>query len=159
MRAYYSSKFSYEGKPYNFTGKAFGKISPVVSVKTAGMPLKIKSIKAKGTKVKSYKVREPIWSWYSNPWGGITIYISGYKMVKKYTTTTKVTVKLKKKPGAKGIVVGGKKLKGNKKVYKVKISYSGKLKNKKVKIGVYSYQDNTYKGYTKKVTKKVKLKK
>ena len=59
-----------------------------------------------------------------------------------------MTVKLKKKPGTAGIYIGTKRLRGNKKTYSTTFTQSGKLKGKKLKVAVYSYQSKTYGGYS-----------
>ena len=153
VRAYYVATVKYKGKPYTFTGKK----SKSVSMKTAAAKPKVKSIKISNAKVSSYTYRQPIY--YSNPWGGITIDFVNGPLVKAYQTTVTVTVKLKKKPGAAGIYINGKKVKGNKKVYKTKLTFDGKKKGKKVTIKVYSYQSATYGGNSPTYIKKVKVKK
>ena len=94
--------------------------------------------------------------WYRT-WIGTTLYIylDHYETIKAWKTTYRVTVNLKRKPGAAGIYIDGKKLKGNKKTYSAKMETSGKMKGKKLKVKVYSYQSNQYHGYSQKVSKKV----
>ena len=74
-----------------------------------------------------------------------------------WTTKYKVTVKLKKKPGTTGIMIGDKKIKGNKKTYSATFEDSGKLKGKKITIGVCTYNDAKVGGYGKVYKKKVKV--
>ena len=74
-----------------------------------------------------------------------------------WTTTYKVTVKLKKKPGAAGLMIGDKKVKGNKTTYTVTFTDSGKLKGKKIKFGICTYNDPQVGGYGKVYKKKVKV--
>ena len=74
-----------------------------------------------------------------------------------WTTTYKVTVKLRKKPGTAGIMIGDKKVKGNKTTYTTTFKDSGKLKGKKIKIGVCTYNDAQVGGYGKVYKKKVKV--
>ena len=81
-----------------------------------------------------------------------------YKKSYIWTTTYTVTVKLKKKPGAEGLMIGDKKVKGNKTTYKATFTDSGKLKGKKITIGICSYNDPDVGGYGKVYKKKVKVK-
>ncbi len=74
-----------------------------------------------------------------------------------WTTTYTVTVKLKKKPGAAGIRIGDKKVRGNKTTYTATFTDSGKLKGKKIRIGVCTYNDAQVGGYGKVYKKKVKV--
>ena len=157
VRTYFVYSGTYKGKKYTFTGKNMGKVSKTQSIKTAAAKPKIKSIKITGAKITSSTYRQPIY--YYNPWGGITIDFVNGPLVTEYNTTATVTVKLKKKPGAAGIYINGKLVKGNKKVYKAKVTFDGKKKGKKVTIKVYSYQSTKYKGYSPKASKKVKIKK
>ncbi len=153
VRAHYGKKVSYNGKSYFFTGKALGKVSKAVKIKTGKKKKpKIKSIKI--TKAKQFSRTFTYTTW---------IYIGGYgyprtTVYRQWYTSFKVTVKLKKKTGAKGIYIGSKRLKGNKKTYSTNFTVYGKYKGKKIKVGVCSYQNNTYKGYSPSVTKKVKVK-
>ena len=81
---------------------------------------------------------------------------------KYYTYKLKVTVKLKKKPGTKGIWINGKFVKGNKKKYTVTLpgsSYSAKKpKGKKFKVGICSYQGKSFGGLSPLYQKKLKIK-
>lgn len=128
---------------YSFNGP----LSKTVTVKTG--PKKkppVKKIYTKNAKVHSYT-----FSIYY-PSLGIIRYYRSY-----YTTFTAV-VKMKKKPKCKGIWIGSKKVKGNKKTYKTKFSISGKLKGKKLKFAVQSYGSNVYGAYSPVYKKKVKIK-
>ncbi len=75
-----------------------------------------------------------------------------------YTSYVTFTVKLKSAPGTKGIVIASDKAKGNKKTYTLKTTYSGKMKGKTVKVGIYSYNDNNVGAFSPTTTKKVKIK-
>ena len=129
-----------------------GPDSNAVTVKT-GKSTKpaVKSITAKVTKVKKTKlIQHAHWDVYGK-W-------VPYKESYVWTTTYKVTVKLKKKPGTKGICIGDKKIKGNKLTYTATFTDSGKLKGKKITVGVCSYNDNTLGAYSPTYKKKVKVK-
>ena len=155
-RLFYGKKFSYGGKTYFFSGRTTKKLSKNFSLKTGAKKPSVKSIKITKAKVSSYTYRQPIWNSY---WIGTTYYtyISGYRTVKAYQTKFKVTVKLRKKPGTYGIYIGTKRLKGNKKTYTTTFTQSGKLKGKKLKVAVYSYQHSKYGGYSPIYRKKVKV--
>lgn len=129
-----------------------GQYSDVLTVKTGkkGKPA-VKSIKVSNVKQKKTYIPSKLW-WDA---GGVKHYVKGHYT---YTTTYKITVKLKKKPGTKGICIGDHKLKGNKKTYTLKVKSSGKLKGKKVKVSVMSYNNNTYGAYSGIYTKKIKIK-
>ena len=81
-----------------------------------------------------------------------------YKESYVWTTTYEVTVKLKKKPGTTGIYIGDKKVKGNKKTYTATFTDSGKLKGKKITIGICTYNEAKLGAYGPTVKKKVKVK-
>ena len=144
----YSKDIGGDGKSYFFGG-------PVRNTKTiktgnAKKPA-IKSVKVKAVKVKKHKVKH--YGYYT----GVYLYTEKY-----YTYKVKVTVKLKKKPGAAGIWINGKFVKGNKKKYTVTLpgsSYSAKKpKGKKFKVNVCSYKGKSYGGLSPlyKKTKKIK---
>ena len=154
VRAHYGKKVSYNGKTYFFTGKDLGKKSGSVKIKTGKSkkpPVKSISI----TKAKQFSRSYSYTTW---------IYIGGfgYPTVHYYTqwyTSFKVTVKMKKKPGAAGIYIGNVRVKGNKKKYTANFTVYGKQKGKKLTVGVCSYQNATYKGYSPSYKKKVKVRK
>jgi len=153
VRTYFAKAFTYGGKKYLIKGKDTGKTSKAVTFKTGGNKLKVKSVKI--TKARQYSRNMTLTTW---------VYIGGfgYPRTTTYTywyTDFKITVKLKKKPGAKGIFIGSKKVSGNKKKYTTTMTLSGKQKGKKLKFELCSYQNGTYKGYSKSVFKKVKVKK
>ena len=147
-----------DGKSYFFGG-------PVLNTTTfkTGKSKKpaVKSISVKAVNVKYHKHRVQghyEWTGYSYVWIGA--YTEKY-----YTCKYKVTVKLKKKPGTAGIVVNGKYLKGNKKVYTTKLTpypnYFTKRppKGMKLKVQVRSYQSKSYGGFSPIYTKTKKVKK
>lgn len=157
-RIRYGVYIDYLEKSYLFLG-------PVLNTTTfktgkAKAP-KIKSVKIKAIKVKRHKHRVAghyYWTGYRYIW------ISGYTE-RYYTCKFKLTIKLKKKPGAKGIWVDGTFLKGNKKKYTKIITptYNYYRKKppkglKKVKISIKSYQSKSYGGFSPAKTKKVKIK-
>ena len=124
-----------------FTGKEEGRYRNLGTYRTgvATTP-KIKSIKVKATKVK--KKTQKVYGYYTG------LYLGKRKY---YKYSIKITVKLKKAPGTNGIWINGKKFKGNKKKYTVKLgpytNYS-KPKGKKFTVMIYSYYNNSYGGYS-----------
>lgn len=119
----------------------------------------VKSISVKAVNIKFHKNRVKghyEWTGYHYVWIGA--YTEKY-----YTCNYKITVKLKKKPGTAGIIVNGKYLKGNKKVYTTKIApypnYFSKRppKGMKLKVQVKSYQAKGYGGYSPTYAKKKKV--
>ncbi len=157
IRLLYGKKVTYNGKSYFISGANNGYYSGSKTVKTAGKKLKIKSVKISKTKVKSYKYRQPIWNSY---WVGTMYYtfISGYRTVKAYQTKFKITLKLKKKPNAKGVYIGTKRLKGNKKKYSASFTLFVKIKGKKFKFAFSSYQSTKYTSLSPVAKKKLKIK-
>ena len=161
----YSESIGGTGKSYLFLGPALS-----TGIKKTGKAKKpkIKSVKVKATHIKFHKHRVPgHYEWVGNS----LIWFKGYTE-KYYTCKVKVTIKLKKKPGAKGICVqvnngynNVKYLKGNKKTYtttfNVYPNYFTKRPPKsmnKCKVKIWSYQSKTYGGYSPKAkrTKKVR---
>ena len=152
VRTYFAKKFTYGGKGYYITGKNTGKTGKTVTIKTGGKKLRVKSLKI--TKAKQYSKKYTLITW---------IYIGGYRYPRTTTykywyTDFKITLRLKKKPGALGVCIGSKRVKGNKKKYTTTMHFSGKQKGKKLKFELCSYQSKVYKGYSKSVYKKVKVK-
>ena len=158
-KVYYGKNVYYKGKKYFFTGKTMGKVSKVQKFKT-GVPskLKVKSLKTKIYKKKKYRIR------HYGRYTGVYLYTETI-----YRYKVKVVLKLKKKPGAKGIYMNSKRFKGNKKkyVYKIPSDPAGwgvsywfysqtKPKKPKYKFLLVSYQDKTYGGYCKPKIKKAK---
>lgn len=153
VRTYFAKAFTYGGKKYLIKGADTGKISKAVTFKTGGKKLKVKSVKIKKARQFSTTSSYTLW-----------IYIGNYGYPRTITNTYwytefEITVKLKKKPGAKGIYIGNKPVKGNKKTYKTTMTLEGKRKGKKERFELCSYQSTTYKGYSPSVFKKVKVKK
>ena len=135
-RSYYQTR-TYFGRWYGDTFYK-GPYSNTVTVKTGTPKLNIRKIQVKAVKVRKH--RGTAW-WYF--WK-----IGKYKY---YSYKVKVTVTLKKKPGAKGIYINGKRVKGNKRKYTATFgpytNYS-KPKGKKFIVYAYSYQNPTYGGYS-----------
>ena len=156
VRTYFATEVEQDGRKQFISGRDNGFISNTVTVKTGGAKPAIKSIKITKVKQKSYTYSQPIWQRY---WYGtmLIMRIVGYKKVKAYKTKFKVTVNMKKKPGASGIEINGKKLKGNKKKYTTSFELDGKKKGKKFLIKICSYQSKIYGGYSKLAKKKVKI--
>ena len=120
----------------------------------------IKSVKVKAINVKFHKHRVPgHYEWVGNSLIWIKAYTEKY-----YTCKYKVIVKMKKKPGTKGIWVNGKFIKGNKKTYTVKFTpypnYFVKKPPKglkKVTVKIRSYQSKKYYGFSPTYKKKKKV--
>lgn len=153
VRASYTKNVG--GKTYSSIYPSWGSnlaYSNTITIKTG--PAKkppIKSIKITKAKVKTSRTKGK-WYWDN----GHLKYLKPYKV---YRTTFTVTVTMKKKPGVKGIYIGEKKVKGNKKKYKTKFTIDGKMKGKKVRVDVRTYGNNTYGQRSMVYSKKVKVKK
>lgn len=160
----YSTYYDGDGATYTFLGPAL-----TTATFTTGMPEapKIKSIKAKAVKVKYHKHR--VAGHYE--WAGTSLIWIGPWTEKYYTCNVKVTVKLKKKPGTKGVWIGftdmsgyhEKWVSGNKKTYKATFTPYINYFAKKPK-GHYSYeitvrsgQDENLGGYSPAFAKTKKL--
>lgn len=150
-----SAEYNYDNKTYTFYGPTLS----TGSFKTgAKKKPKIKSVRAKAVSVKYHKVR------HYGPYTGVYLYTEKF-----YTCKVKVTIKLKKKPGAKGLEVslangGTKYLKGNKKTYTTTFTiypnYFFKRPNKsgsKYTVSFRSYQSKKYGGYSPMYSKAKKL--
>lgn len=142
----------YENTSKNKTILNLGPVKKTASIKTgkAKKPA-VKSIGVKAVNVRFHKVKHP---GYWNYVGGYAFWHPPYTE-KFYTTNIKITVKLKKKPGAKGIMINGKRRKGNKKTYTYKYrpypNYFVKRPPKGMKkytVRVWSYQSSKYGGYS-----------
>ena len=155
-RIRYGQTVSYNGKRYLFLGPVL--YTGTYKTGKAKKP-KIKSVKCKAVKVKFHKHRVAgHYEWI----GSSLIWIRPYTE-KYYTYKVKITVKLKKKPGTKGIWINGKFCKGNKKKYTAtftpQINYSSKKpRGKKWVVQVASYQSKSYGGYSPLYRKTKKLK-
>lgn len=165
VRMTYGKKFTYKGKSYAFTGRLTGKSSGTVTIKTAYKKPKVKSIKITGAKVKTYKwkVHYANRIRYVKSTGRIISVTPLYHTYKRHQTKFKVTVRFKKKQGIGGVVIRTKDLYatkyGNKKKYSVWFTLNGKKKGKKISVSVQSFRSKVYGGYSKKLKKKVKVKK
>ncbi len=140
-----------DDKAYFFGGPVLN--CGVIKTGKAKAP-KIKSIKVKAVKVKRHKI--PHYGYYT----GVYLYTEKF-----YTCKIKITVKLKKKPGTKGIYVNGYYLKGNKKKYtKTFTPYPNYFTKrppkglKKYTVTVRSYQNRSYGGYSPAKSRRVKIK-
>lgn len=136
---------------YNgYQGTDTGKVLNLGTYRT-GLKSKpaVKSIKVKAYKVK--KKKQKVYGAYTGLYLGKRTYYQ-YKL--------KIIVKLKKKPGNK-IWINGKKFKGNKKKYTVKLgtftSYS-KPKGKKYTVAMYTYRNASWGGYSPMYKKVKKIK-
>ena len=122
----------------------------------------IKKVTCKAVNVryhKTYRSGYYYWTGYHYVWirGGI---------MKYYTYNVKVTVKLKKKPGTKGIYVNGRWLRGNKKKYtttfKIASPYNISVKHPrgriKYTVNVQSGQSKNWGGYSPAWKKTMRLK-
>ncbi|MBQ3281378.1 MAG: hypothetical protein IJH41_03115 [Eubacterium sp.] len=159
FRAYYGIEtyYDYDGQQYFFSGP----VSKTVKAKTGYKKTPIKSITAKGKQFcKKYRVRKlskKLYYRYGYAGWGYYRKILGYKTIRYWYTRVTITVRMKKKPGIAGIYIGQYKRGGNKKVYKKKVTFSGKKKGKKLKVGVQSYMSKTYGGWSKSTKKKIKI--
>lgn len=126
---------------YNgYQGTDTGKVLNLGTYRTGlGKKPAVKSIKVKAYNVK--KKKQKIYGYYTGLYLGKRTYYK-YKL--------KIIVTLKKKPGNK-IWINGKKYKGNKKKYTVKLgtftSYS-KPKGKKYTVAMYTYRNGSWGGYS-----------
>ena len=123
-----------------FTGKEEGKTRYLGTYRTGvGTKVAVKSIKVKAYKVK--KKKEKVYGYYTG------LYIGKRT---KYTYKLKIIVKLKKKPGTNYIWINGKKFKGNKKKYTVKLGkftrYYSKPKGKKYVVNIHTTYYNSVSG-------------
>ena len=147
-RVQYRKEVSYNGVRTPIEGP----YSNVVTIKTGkSKKLAIKSItgKVKYTK-KTALIQKAHWDIYGK-W-------HPYKKSYLWTTTYKVTVTLKRKPGTKGIIIGDTRVKGNKLRYTATFTDSGKLRGKRIKFGICTFNDTKTGAYGKAVKKKVLIK-
>ena len=158
VRTYFGKVVRYSGASILISGADTGKYSSSKTVKTAGKKLSIKSVKISGVSQKKRKVtgwyigyvRDP----YYGTWNRSLIY--GTRNI--VTTKFKVTLRLKKKPGTKGIYIGTHKIKGNKKTYTTTFNLEGKYKGKKATFSFNSYQSTKYTSSSPYVRKNIKIK-
>lgn len=150
----YNTRIRFGQTETNSEGKSkliLGPVKKTTTFKTGQKKkVKIKNISVKAVNVKYHKVRHPGYWNYIN---GMAFWHAPYTE-KFYTYKIKVTVKLKKKPKAKGLWLNGRYLKGNKKKYTTKFTpypnYSSKRPPKgfkKFKMAISSYQHKKYGGF------------
>ena len=170
VRAYYGKELTINGKKYLILGTHNKNVSKSVSFKTGPKALKFKKVTVKLTNVKKHTQKK---------YGSLGVY---HGKCTWYTCKVKATVKLKKKPGAKGIYINAKRCKGNKKTYTANLGKASTLnalfgfkykakqynwyksdeyfnlpKGKKYQLMIYSYNSTKYGGYSKLYSKKVKM--
>ncbi|MBR0399188.1 MAG: hypothetical protein IJH95_00005 [Mogibacterium sp.] len=139
--------YNLDGKTYTFFGPALktGTFKTGKSKKPA-----VRSVRARAVSVKYHKVRHYYY--------GVYLYTEKF-----YTCKVKVIVKLKKKPGTKGIIVNGRYLKGNKKTYTTTFNpypnyHTRRPRGRaKFKVSLRSYQSKKYGGYSPTYSKTKKL--
>ena len=147
--ATYSTNYAGDGKSYFFGGPV--RNTTTITTGAASKP-KIKSVKAKAVKIKYHKVR------HYGKYTGVYLYTEKF-----YTCKIKVTVKLKKKPGTKGLFINGVWVKGNKKTYsktfKPYPNYYAKHPRGRYKysVTICSGMDKNWGGYSPTWSKKKKL--
>jgi hypothetical protein len=149
----YKTDFGGNGKTYFFGGP----VLKTATVKTGKAKIpSVRSIKVKAVKVKKHKVKHPEgYYWQNNQ----LVYKSAWTE-KYYTYKVKVTVRLKKKPGTRGLWVNGRYLKGNKKKYTATFKPSQNRSAKKPKgrvkytVRISSGQSASYGGYSPEYRKK-----
>ena len=151
-RLYYCKKFTYKGQEYTFTSGR----SAVRTMKAGTKKMKVKSITVKAYNVKRHP-RKLIYRHWTSYWTYVwRVRTIGYY----YTYKLRATVRLKKKPGAKGIMINAYRLKGNKKVYTKKLGKRATItkpgKNKYI-IYVTSYQNKKYGGWSPQIKKKCRI--
>lgn len=141
----YSTDYAGDGKSYFFGGP----VLKTTTIKTgAAKAPAIKSVTAKATSVKYHKVKH--YGYYT----GVYLYTEKF-----YTCKIKVTVKLKKKPGTKGLFINDTWVKGDKTSYTVTFSpypnyYAKKPKGHyKYTVTVCSGQNKSWGGYSPSVSK------
>ena len=152
-RIYWGDYYGNRISPYRYTGTF-----------RTGMKKKpaVRSVTSKAVNVRfhrTYRSGYYYWTGYHYVWikGGIMEY---------YTYDVKVTVRLKKKPGTKGIYVNGRWLRGNKKKYtttfRIASPYNISVKrprgNVKYTVRIQSGQSSKWGGYSPTWKKTMKLK-
>ncbi len=145
--ATYSTGWGGDGKSYFFGGPV--RNTTMIKTGVASKPA-IKSVQVKAVNIKYHKVRHP---GYYNYVGGTLFWHSAYTE-KFYTCNVKITVKLKKKPGTKGLWINGKFVQGNKKTYTAKFTpypnYYAKRPRGRYKylVSICTGQDAKWGGYS-----------
>ncbi len=165
VEAAYPTEYGGDGRSYVFLGPALKTTTFKTGKKKAP---KIASITAQAINVKYYKNRvQPHYEWTA----GYHLVWIGSWTERFYTCKVKVTVKLKEKPGTKGLWIGftdgsgtqEKWVKGNQKTYTATFTpypnyFSKKPKgNYSYQISVRSGQSKSLGGYSPRTTKKKKL--
>ena len=161
----YSTRYDGDGESYIFLGPALN--STTIKTGKAAKP-SVKSVTVKATNVKYHKT--PVPGHYE--WAGTSLIWIGSFTEKYYTCKVKVTVNLKKKPGAKGLWIAvndgfgvtEKFVKGDKKTYTFSftphVNYFSKKPNKcnlKYTVTVRSGQSSKWGGYSPSWSKAQKL--
>ncbi len=168
-RTFYGKIVTINGENFFLSGKINKKYT-TVTFKTGKKKLPIKSVSVKAVNVKKYTHKR---------YGYTGLYLGKETW---YTYRLQVTVTMKKKPGIKALYINGKRVKGNKKTYRVKFAkvssiMYGKHKVKrygkkwwkqddyylvprgvKYTVAVYSYRDKAYKGYSNIQKRKTRVK-
>lgn len=122
----YSKDFGGDGKSYFFGGPVLN----TTTIKTgAAKKPKIRSVTAEAVNVKYHQIK------HYGKYTGVYLYTERF-----YTCKIKVTVRLKSKPGTKGMWLNGKWIKGNKKVYTKVFSPYPNYYVKSPGSGRYKYQ-------------------
>ena len=148
FRTYFAKNVKYGGKTHLISGKK-KYLSKAIAIKTGGKKLAVKSLKT--SRVKQYSRTFTIHFYNYGMYAYSRTYVVWY-------TEFKINLRLKRKPGAAGVYIGSVRLKGNKKKYSTTMTISGKMKGKKAKFSLMSYQHTKYYGYSKKITKKIRIK-
>ena len=148
FRTYFAKNVKYGGKTHLISGKK-KYLSKAIAIKTGGKKLAVKSLKT--SRVKQYSRTFTIHFYNYGMYAYSRTYVVWY-------TEFKINLRLKRKPGAAGVYIGNVRLKGNKKKYSTTMTISGKMKGKKAKFSLMSYQHTKYYGYSKKITKKIRIK-
>ena len=143
INTYYGKYETYQGTDYFFSGKNSGAVSRTQVIIT-GQPKKppVKALRRAVSKVRRHKVRYYYYGHY--------LYTRRY-----YSYKSTAVIRMKKKPGAAGIIYNGYRLKGNKKTYKkVRGFYTSTKRPRNAKLTrftsvyLYSYQSKKYGGYS-----------
>lgn len=113
----------------------------------------------KSVSIKRGKTRYIKKEWHPGKYIGSTWY-KGYYTGGYYSSSYTIKVTLKKKiKGISGLRINGENIKGKGKTFKLNASRRGKnIKGIKIPVTVESYLSNNYGGYSKAVTKRVKIK-
>ncbi len=147
VRTFYYKMTTYNGQSYPMYGPfATTTVKTGKSSKPAVKSISVKYVKTFTTKLHRDGYWDAFGKWNDSYDGTGT------------NTKYKITVKLKKKLGIKGLYINGKLVKGNKTTYTATFSEPGKLKGKKVTVMVASCNDLKVGAYSATLKKKVKMK-